>query len=637
MKRLLLLILTFIIIGSCKPTTSKNDTDNLNRLAAILSASKSQEPRLRIVGNAKNLDAKSLPNTVMRMDSKRISSTLSVKDSQSHPPPPPKELRFIDYSLSPNKLKGTILENYKADPNVQSYEIFWMNTDSNKMKKFTEVTKTSERLEFTFEEIDYQGNYNEFFVQTYDSEGRFIQSSSTMLQDTKDGAITDENGNFEIYCTHSKLYTTYLDDAYRGFGHFEVDLSTAKSASDLSNIAEDVKQNGVESFVNQYVLSEGFILKITGVYYEGPTPTNETEYSIGGSITGLNVSGLVLQNNGGDDLNVASGATSFTFPTKVNNGDTYNVTVLTQPTGQNCTVENGSGTANSDIASVSVICGSDGTIWTQRTLPASQGWQSVAYGNGTFVAVGGTTTAATSADGSTWTSSTLPINGFYVGFGNNRFVVVQQNSTNVATSTDGINWTTGSLPVSAEWYGVGYGNGTFVTFARTTIVAATSTDGINWTQRTLPSSADWRSIAYGNNTFVITPVSNNVVATSTDGITWIQRTLPVTGSWNMVTFGNGIFVTVGDLSTTALISTDGINWTQGTLPSSLMWRGITYGNGIFVTPAYDTTTVATSTDGITWTSSNSLPSNPSWYTGVGYGGGVFVFLGSNSTIAASSP
>ena len=44
--------------------------------------------------------------------------------------------------------------------------------------------------------------------------------------------------------------------------------------------------------------------------------SNTTTYSIGGTISGLTSSGLVLQNNSTDDLSVDSGATSFTFSTK---------------------------------------------------------------------------------------------------------------------------------------------------------------------------------------------------------------------------------------------------------------------------------------------------------------------------------
>ena len=79
--------------------------------------------------------------------------------------------------------------------------------------------------------------------------------------------------------------------------------------------------------------------------------------TIGGTISGLTASGLTLEDNGGDNLPVPSGAASFTFATKVADGSTYAVTVGTQPTNQTCTVSQGSGTVGtSNIANVSISC-----------------------------------------------------------------------------------------------------------------------------------------------------------------------------------------------------------------------------------------------------------------------------------------
>jgi len=78
-------------------------------------------------------------------------------------------------------------------------------------------------------------------------------------------------------------------------------------------------------------------------------------YTIGGSVSGLTDAGLVLQNNGGDNLSVSANG-SFTFATPVAQGGAYAVGVLAQPTGQTCTVTNGSGTANADVTSVQVDC-----------------------------------------------------------------------------------------------------------------------------------------------------------------------------------------------------------------------------------------------------------------------------------------
>ena len=81
-------------------------------------------------------------------------------------------------------------------------------------------------------------------------------------------------------------------------------------------------------------------------------------YSVGGTVAGLTGSGLVLQNNAGDDLLVAANG-SFRFSTPLASGTAYDVTVKTQPSapGQTCTVANGSGVvASAAIVSVAVTC-----------------------------------------------------------------------------------------------------------------------------------------------------------------------------------------------------------------------------------------------------------------------------------------
>jgi uncharacterized repeat protein (TIGR03803 family) len=92
---------------------------------------------------------------------------------------------------------------------------------------------------------------------------------------------------------------------------------------------------------------------------------NAPTYAIGGTVSGLSGTGLVLENNGGDNLAVG-GNGSFTFSTAVTAGSTYNVTVLTQPSNpaQTCTVANGSGTANANVTNVQVSCAPPFTLFT---------------------------------------------------------------------------------------------------------------------------------------------------------------------------------------------------------------------------------------------------------------------------------
>lgn len=82
-------------------------------------------------------------------------------------------------------------------------------------------------------------------------------------------------------------------------------------------------------------------------------------YSIGGSVTGLTGSGLVLQNNAGDDLTVAAGSSTFTFSTPIASGTAYQVTVKTQPASptQTCAVTAASGSVtNANVSNVAVTC-----------------------------------------------------------------------------------------------------------------------------------------------------------------------------------------------------------------------------------------------------------------------------------------
>jgi len=78
-------------------------------------------------------------------------------------------------------------------------------------------------------------------------------------------------------------------------------------------------------------------------------------YAIGGTVSGL--SGIVvLQNNGGDNLSLSADGT-FAFSTAVNDGAAYDVTVLSQPAGQTCTVADATGSvAGADVTNVAVSC-----------------------------------------------------------------------------------------------------------------------------------------------------------------------------------------------------------------------------------------------------------------------------------------
>ena len=107
----------------------------------------------------------------------------------------------------------------------------------------------------------------------------------------------------------------------------------------------------------------------------GGGPTSPTQYSIGGTVTGLNSgANVVLQVNGGNNLSVTTNG-SFTFATPLATGTSYSVSVLTQPTNQNCTVAGGSGTVAAGITSIAVSCVTAYSIGgTLSGQGAARGW-----------------------------------------------------------------------------------------------------------------------------------------------------------------------------------------------------------------------------------------------------------------------
>ncbi len=137
--------------------------------------------------------------------------------------------------------------------------------------------------------------------------------------------------------------------------------------------------------------------------------------AIGGTISGLAQagSGIVLQDNGGDNLTLhANGA--FTFPLLIAAGGPYKTTILTQPSGPNqvCTVANGSGTTSVNITNIQITCPAifhtiGGTVVglvgtnSGMVLPNNLGDNLTISGNGTF------TFNTPIADGSTYDVTVL--------------------------------------------------------------------------------------------------------------------------------------------------------------------------------------------------------------------------------------
>ena len=83
---------------------------------------------------------------------------------------------------------------------------------------------------------------------------------------------------------------------------------------------------------------------------------SDDAFSVGGMVSGLEAEGMVLQNNGGDDLTVDEDG-EFSFSTPLERGEEYEVTILEAPSDHQCLTSNASGTiARSNITDIRVVC-----------------------------------------------------------------------------------------------------------------------------------------------------------------------------------------------------------------------------------------------------------------------------------------
>lgn len=101
-----------------------------------------------------------------------------------------------------------------------------------------------------------------------------------------------------------------------------------------------------------------------------------TDFTVSGTVSGLTGTGLILQNNAGDDLSISSDGT-FTFSTAISDGDTYHVTVLTPPSGQACAITNASGTiSGANVTDVKVTLTDTNVIEITDDIDIATTWLS---------------------------------------------------------------------------------------------------------------------------------------------------------------------------------------------------------------------------------------------------------------------
>ena len=251
-----------------------------------------------------------------------------------------------------------------------------------------------------------------------------------------------------------------------------------------------------------------------------------------------------------------------------------------------------------------VLTSPDGATWNQ-TIICPENLSSITYGANRFVAVGDDLRVAHSIDGQIWNTLTLPVPADVgsgtrfldtVAYGNGTFIasgsypiVSQQppySKPLVFLSTDGENWQqVTNLPP-----GIGYfapylkasaGSGAFLLSGENLF---SSSDGVTWTART-PGYYDpiihdgSRFLALSGDDYATTSL-----AFSSDGTVWTPISTDGVVPTSALGYGNGTFVAVGVGNGIRWFaeSTDGTNWISGVFsyPNSL--QGVTFGDHSFV-------------------------------------------------------
>ena len=177
--------------------------------------------------------------------------------------------------------------------------------------------------------------------------------------------------------------------------------------------------------------------------------TNVSQYSVGGTVSGLSGT-LVLQNNLTESLTISANG-AFTFTTLVAVNSNYSVTVLTQPTSQTCTVSNGTGSIlNTNIVNVNVTCASSSN--TLSSLSVSAGVINPVFSSTTYTyvfSVLNSISSVTITPIASNSNSTIKVNGTTVSSGSSSgnislsvgsntitvLVTAQDNSTSTYTLT----------------------------------------------------------------------------------------------------------------------------------------------------------------------------------------------------------
>lgn len=258
--------------------------------------------------------------------------------------------------------------------------------------------------------------------------------------------------------------------------------------------------------------------------------------------------------------------------------------------------------------------------WASTTLPATQGWRSIIWGEiygmnqsgvpnvgqaGQWMVVSDTASTTTFAYmtnphllgpgvAPTWLSGTLNTAGSYTSicWGKGMFTALASAQWQVPISTFGNTFATSEFTSAGNWRGLAQGDGNVVAVGfGQTVAQASYNGGRTWQAAgTMASSQNWIAVAYAPD-MGFGQRGRFVAVSNTSGTTvqW-QDAVQLGASWNTTTTGvaslsysdicavNRTFIAVATGSQTSIFSANGaLGFSQINLPSSSNWSGVAGG------------------------------------------------------------
>ncbi|MBN2351333.1 MAG: hypothetical protein JXD23_02105 [Spirochaetales bacterium] len=273
----------------------------------------------------------------------------------------------------------------------------------------------------------------------------------------------------------------------------------------------------------------------------------------------------------------------------------------------------------------SVYLSPDGYSWSGNVGPGGLNLYGVAYGGGTIVAVGDSSTVHHSTDGRTWTQASSPPAGpvtlYGVAYGNSRFVAVSFGG-GAFYSADGDVWTSAAAPPSGTGdtdtlRAVVYGDNEFVAVGDANTAHLSDSTGNVWGVDSNPGTTTTSAlggVAWSGSRYVVAG-NFGVACWSTTGTTWSADTFTLTDHLMNVTYADGQFRAVSN-GGYVFNSADGTSWSAGFGPGSPNeFYAIAYGSGRYVVVGSLNLDTAAywSTDGTNWNPSQSVSGVPNLF------------------------